>query len=284
MTVAANYVQRIERALATLEVGARTGDWPGLAQLAEAAAMSEFHFHRIYRLMTGETPQQTLARARIGGSLPELRGPDGIMGATGASAYASSQSYARALKSLTGATPSQLRADPELLAQVAEALMQPVDGGKDMAIEITELAPLTLVARHTIGDYKALNLGYHALFEGVLAQIAPQQITGLYGVPHDDPRDIPPADCRFDCAITTAVSVEPSGELQMLERPGGPALRLRIPGDYDRVHAAIDHLYRLAIALDLELADSLPLNFYHADPETTPEEELLTDIHLMLQE
>ncbi|WFL78385.1 AraC family transcriptional regulator [Altererythrobacter arenosus] len=284
MATAADYTRRIERALARIETGAASGDWPGLAELAEAAAMSEFHFHRIYRLLTGETPQQTLSRARLGGSLPALQGSAGIMAATERSAYATSQSYARALKALTGATPSELRADRALFDEVVEGLMRPVDDAHELTIEIAELSPLRLVATRAVGDYKDLNLGYYRLFDLLLEQIAPEQVTGLYGVPHDDPRHTPAQDCRFDCAVTTSAEVTLAGELTQIEVGGGPSLMLRIPGDYDKVHAALDHLYRVAIALELELAPVQPVNYYHHDPEEVPVEELVTDIHLMLAE
>lgn len=284
MAVAANYSARIERALARIVEGAATKDWPDLSQLAEAAAMSEFHFHRIYRLLTGETPQKTLSRARLGGSLPALRGVDGVMAATEHSDYSSSQSYARALKALTGATPTQLRDNPALFNEVVDAVMRPVEGGSELAIEITELSPLRLVAVRAVGDYEQLNLGYYRLFDLVLAQIAPEQVTGLYGIPYDDPRDTPAQDCRFDCAISTSTEVEPQGDLCAVKTAGGPALKLRIPGDYNLVHSALDHLYRVAIALDLELDEAQPLNFYHHDPEEVPVDQLVTDIHLMLAE
>ncbi|WP_394730465.1 GyrI-like domain-containing protein [Altererythrobacter sp. GH1-8] len=284
MTVAANYTQRIGHALSAIEAGAQSGDWPDLSAWAEAAAMSEFHFHRTYRLLTGETPQHTLTRARIGSSLPELMGPQGIMGATGASAYGSSQSYARALKALTGATPSQLRVDSALFDEVARQVMQASDAGGVIAIEITQLNPLKLVAAEAVGDYKDLNHGFHHLFDLVMAQIAPEDITGLYGVPYDDPRDVPAQACRFDCAVSTAASVEPRGDLKALGIDGGHALRLRHKGDYDFVHNALDDLYRLAIVLDLELAEVNPLHFYHSDPEEVAEEDLIADVHLMLKE
>nr|WP_217497718.1 AraC family transcriptional regulator [Lysobacter enzymogenes] len=38
---------------------------PELGRLAEAAAFSPFHFHRVYRAMTGETTGQTVARLRL---------------------------------------------------------------------------------------------------------------------------------------------------------------------------------------------------------------------------
>ncbi len=284
MTVAANYRERIGRALQAIEEGAERGDWPDLSTLAEAAAMSEFHFHRIYRLLTGETPQSTLTRARIGGSLPELKGAEGIMGATGASAYGSSQSYARAVKALTGATPSQLQSDPELFDAVVERVMQPAAEAGTIAIEITQLSPLKLVAAHAVGDYEDLNHGFDHLFELVMEQVAPDAITGLYGVPYDDPRDVPAEACRFDCAVSTAAPVEPRGELKSLELSGGHALRLRHEGNYDFIHNALDDLYRVVIALDLELADNNPLHFYHSDPEEVAEADLVADVHLMLKE
>lgn len=284
MTVAANYQHRIERALSAIEAGAQSGEWPDLAALAEAAAMSEFHFHRIYRLMTGETPQQTLSRARIGGSLPELKGEGGIMAATGASAYGTSQSYARAVKSLTGATPSQLRDDPARFDEVVAEIMKPIDDTSVLGIEITQLTPIKLVAARAVGDYKDLNHGYYNLFDLVLEQIAEEEVTGLYGIPYDDPREVPAEACRFDCAVTTSAEVEPRGDLEAITINGGSAITLKHRGDYDDVHAALDHLYRVAIALDLEIADEQPLNFYHSDPENTAVEDLVADIHLMLKE
>lgn len=286
MAPPARYLERIERALALIEQ-ADDARWPAVADLAGAAAMSEFHFHRIFRLLTGETPQQTLARARLGASLPSLAGADGIAGATEASRYATSQAYARALKALTGATPSELRADPERLAQATEAIVRPaVEAAGDPPVEvaIVALEPLRLVAMRREGDYKRLDTGYHALFERVMAFIEPEQVTGLYGVPHDDPRFVAAEDCRFDCSVTTSAAVPAGAGLRMLDIPGGSWLRLRIPGDYDRVHAALDHLYRLVLALDLPLAGDLPLNYYHFDPDEVAEDELLTDIHLKLQE
>ena len=45
------YATRIERAIALLERSLVKGDVPSLADLAAEAAMSEYHFHRIFRLM-----------------------------------------------------------------------------------------------------------------------------------------------------------------------------------------------------------------------------------------
>jgi AraC family transcriptional regulator len=284
MAQRANYTGRITRVLTLIERAAQTGDWPDLAALASAAALSEFHFHRIYRLMAGETPQQTLARARLGGSLPVLAGPEGIAGATATGAYATSQAYARALKALTGATPSQLRNNPDQFAAVAEAIARPTapDGTAPLAISIVTLEPLRLMAVERSGPLDSLNAGYGLLFDMLLQQISPEEVTGLYGIPRHDPRSTPPEEFGFACAVSTAVPVAEAGDLQAIDLPGGTSLCLKLSGDYDNAHAAIDQLYQIAVALDLVLAGDLPLFAYHHDPDEVPESELLADLHLLL--
>ena len=51
----ARYAERIERAIALLERNASAGGTTSIDELASAAALSPYHFHRIFRLMTGET-------------------------------------------------------------------------------------------------------------------------------------------------------------------------------------------------------------------------------------
>ena len=62
-TTRLDYGRRIARAMA--RIAADPARAPSLEELAEAAAFSPFHFHRIYRELTGETPAETLARERL---------------------------------------------------------------------------------------------------------------------------------------------------------------------------------------------------------------------------
>lgn len=279
-----SYAERIERAVAVLERGAAAGELPDIATLADAAALSPFHFHRVFRLMTGETIGEAVTRVRLGGSLPELAGLDGIRAAAARSGYATTQSYARAMKAAAGATPSQLRADTLLRERVGDALRSPAGrGSAPLSVEIVAFEPVRLLALRNVGDYAELNRGYQQLFDLLLQQIAPEDVTGLWGIPHDDPRFVPAAECRFDCAVSTSGGGGPRDGIVQIDLPAGPCLRLRVPGDYDRVHGALDELYRVAIAEDLPISAASPVNYYHSDPEEVPEEDLLADIHLMLE-
>jgi transcriptional regulator GlxA family with amidase domain len=55
--------RRFERAASLLS--GRLDDPPSLAELASAAAVSPFHFHRIWRALTRETVGQTVLRLRM---------------------------------------------------------------------------------------------------------------------------------------------------------------------------------------------------------------------------
>ena len=99
------YADKIDRVIAHLEQ-AEDAD---LDQLASVAALSPHHFHRIYRLMTGENVAETVQRVRLGRSVPELQDESvTITAAAGASGFSTSQSFARAFPRRT-AQDSHLR-------------------------------------------------------------------------------------------------------------------------------------------------------------------------------
>lgn len=152
------------------------------------------------------------------------------------------------------------------------------------ALEITieSLMPLRLAVLRNIGDYSELNQGFGLLFERLMEHLTPEDITGLYGIPYDDPREVAAQQCRFDCAVTTLQDV-PTGD-GVLEAliTGGIALRMSHAGDYDHIHPAIDELYREAVLANLPIADRPLLIHYLDDPEEVPVDGLRAHVHLSL--
>lgn len=276
----ARYAERIERAIACIEQDTAAGTPPDLARLAAAAAMSEYHFHRVFRLMTGEAVGAAIARVRIAGSLPALV-QGGVGAGTGQSGYATDQAYARALKARTGVSPAALARDPEGAAEVAARLsVPPGDEGTAMRIEIVDLAPLRLLAVRNVGAYAELNAGYGRLFEAVLQQLDMEDLQGLWGIPHDDPREIDGADCRFDCALDTGGKGQPAGDLVELAAGGGLHARAFFTGDYDLLHDRIDGLYAELIAADVPVGEGPLLIAYLDDPEEVSAEDQRAQVYL----
>ena len=61
-----SYRVRVERVMAHIERALAGGEGPlDLDSLAAVGCFSRFHFHRIYRVVTGETPAQTVRRLRL---------------------------------------------------------------------------------------------------------------------------------------------------------------------------------------------------------------------------
>lgn len=280
------YADRIERALQRLQQATADGDVPGLPELAAAAALSEYHFHRVFRLMTGETVGAATTRVRLGQAVHLLDRPDALKAATAASGYATPQAFTRALKQQSGATPGELRAQPDRRDAVRAALAQPQPEIADLApalrIEIVSFEPLRLLAIRNVGDYRELNSGYSHVFERVCAQMEPASILGIYGIPHDDPRFVEPALCRFDCALDTGGLGQADESLQELHLAVGDCARMPHHGDYDAIHAAIDMLYDWAISRDLLVADRPMFIHYLDDPEQVPVERLRAFAYLPL--
>lgn len=265
------YVERIARVIDFVEESIRQQRIPTLSDMAGVAALSEYHFHRIFHLMTGETPAGAVSRVRLSAALGPLELGD-LAGAVEASGYATSQALARALKERVGASPSELRADKQRLATSRSALSAPEvprsSGPAKITVEIANLMPLRLIARRHTGDFKELNAGYGLLFDSLCEQIDPGEIIGIYGIPWDDPRFIAASDCRFDCAFEIVDPHRVTGALPRIEIAAGQCAGLRHLGNHDDIHSRIDDLYTWAVQEGRRIANRPLFIQYLDDPES----------------
>ena len=285
----ASYADRIERALDHLVERLTVGDNPGLQELADQAALSAYHFHRIFRLMTGETIGEVTTRLRLAASVSRLEAGDTVTQAAAASGYATSQSYARALHKHSGSSATMLLSEPGALRELKARLRvgtreRPEDKTPiPIALEITTTEPLRLLAIRNIGDYAELNTTYTALFDAVLKQVSPEHVNGIYGIPYDDPISVTADDCRCDCGLHTAGAGQPDGPLFELILPGGTYARIRHQGNYDAVYLTIDLAYsQIFKQREWTFADQPVFIHYWDDPEEMSEAELRANVFIPL--
>ena len=275
----ASYFERIRRAVALIEGRLADGEAPSLEELAEAAVMSKFHFHRVFRILTGETCNQTVKRLRLARGAGGLA--DGTQTVTDAAldaGYATSQAFAKAVRAETGQTASSLKRDPDKLAQVIEKFSVPEIAGAEapeVSVELVSLDPFEVVAIRTEGIYPDLNATYHRLFEIAGGQ---QNVAAIIGIPQGDIDAGDIGERAFDCALRlgSMPQVLPD-DANRLEVRAGKALWLRHRGGYDGLQGSVDRLYGAAIGLGAGLADRPCLYHYLDDPEETPERQLRTD-------
>jgi AraC family transcriptional regulator len=100
----------LTRALALVEE--RLAEPLRLGDLAAAAGLSPFHFARVFRAQTGETPAQHLMRRRVDRAVALIRETRRPLAEIAAATGFSSQAHmARRVRAATGATPGGVRRD-----------------------------------------------------------------------------------------------------------------------------------------------------------------------------
>ncbi len=103
---ASRHVAAIERACALL----RTSETiPSLGELADAARISRFHFHRVFKQITGATPRDYARTHRLGRFAEKLEAGQPVTEAIYASGFGSSSRAYEAAPAALGMTPGARR-------------------------------------------------------------------------------------------------------------------------------------------------------------------------------
>lgn len=245
-----------------------------LAQLANAAALSPFHFHRVWRAVVGEPIMETVRRLRLERAAHQLATTDlSITQIALQSGFASSQSFAHTFRHVLGRTPSEVRAG-------GTHIISPRPGPAHdaaLAVEIVSLDPFTIVAKRHHGPYTTQKLAaaFGAVWAWANAEHLISRFRGIYGVP------IEAEEIRYDAGFDFGPDVPSGVGLHQVALGGGPAARVRVLGSYAGLDAAEDYLYGTWFPTsDRELADAPLFHHFHNDPDVTPETDLVTDIYL----
>src|SRR5215510_7392392 len=108
-TAAAAYADRLERVFTWLAT--HLDDAIDLARLADVAALSPYHFHRVYRAVQGETVTDTVRRLRLHRAAVELiTGELPVARIATRAGYGSQEAFTRAFKAAYAVPPARYRA------------------------------------------------------------------------------------------------------------------------------------------------------------------------------
>lgn len=279
----ADYSARIARAVALIEKTVEGEAPPPLADLAAAAALSPYHFNRIFRLTTGETVGAVCQRLRLARSLHALIDTEiSITEASAGAGYATSQAYGRALQRAVGASASELRTNSVSAMRATAMLSRRTDTSAPLSIEVVSIEPFQALAIRRQGPYENLDSGFDELFAHAFSHAEPDDLLGIWCVPLDDEFSVSGDRALYDCAVTVAGTPRPSSNATLITLGGFQALAAEHTGSYDAAYDALDQLYHTALTGQLELADIPPLIRFHDQPDEKPEEELKAVIYLPL--
>jgi len=272
------YAARMERVAAFI---AANLDAPlDFNRLAEVACFSPYHFHRLYRLTMGETPDQTVRRLRLNRAAGNLTRGDGTLAHIARQAgYGSPEAFSRAFANAYGEPPSRFRA--RRVAPLHPPGRPEFQTMYD--VTITDFPGVRLAGLAHLGDYQAIG----GTFERLLAWAVPQGLvsphTRSFGVFYDDPDTTPAPSLRAFAGVDVASDFVPPEGVQTVELAAGPVALLRHQGPYADLETAYRHLYGVWLPQSgREPADRPPFEEYLNDCKTLPAAEWLTAIHLPL--
>lgn len=270
-----------------------------LEELARVAHFSPYHFHRVFRGMTGESVQKHVRRLRLERAAHRLKfSEQAVTQIAFEAGYEAHEAFTRAFRAMFAESPTAFRekrkavvcesvpSGVHYLAEGELASFAAMDYGEPrMEITIKRLDPVRVVFARHVGPYDQVGGTWGMLYcwagpRGLLRSKAT-----AFGVAYDDP-DVTPADrIRYDACITVDTLVEPEGEVGLQQVGGGDYAVGRHVGPYSDLPKSYARIFGEWLSQSGREARSAPaLEFYRNDPTSTPPEKLITDIHIPLDD
>lgn len=250
-----------------------------LERLAEVACFSPYHFHRIYRSITGETVADTIRRLRLHRAAGELaRSAYPIERIARRAGYGSVEAFTRAFGSDHGEPPGAFRA--------RFTSFQPFGNGDDIVIpvEIRHFDGIHLATLEHRGNYQEIGrrfdqLGSWAASRGLFSK--PRRMIGIY---YDDPGSIPEAQLRSEAGIEVEADTPLSDGIVLRRIPAGCVATILYKGPYTGLEDVYRQLYQDWLPRSGEEASDQPVfEQYLNNPREVPPSELLTEVNLPLK-
>jgi len=239
--------------------------------LAAVAHLSSFHFHRIYRAITGESVAMTVRRVRLARAAHQLaRSADSVTSIALDVGYDSPQTFARAFRSFTGISPS------EFLEQQRDLAPQDMDAAA--AVHVCELPSMDVLCLRHRGAIAGIAHTYRALYRALdelPSAEAPREDVGLsYGDPQEENGFAYFAGVRRGEALpaTAAAPIE----TQRIE--GGLYAAYRLVGPYALIAPSFETLFGRWLPRSGYVPDHRPALELYRSPPGTAQSGCVTDL------
>lgn len=253
-----------------------------LDALADVAAMSRFHWHRIWTAMTGETLAQTTRRVRLYRAAVMLVREDVPVAEIAARCgYPDRASFARAFRDTMGVTPGHYRTEGRAIPPL---WLNRKETGVTHDVKVTTEAPRRVAGIAHAGDYQQISRAFEALGATLGARGGWPQARGMVGVFYHDPRNVPEPDLRAHAGAVMPEEFAITDPLEEVRLQGGDHAVLRFRGPYAGLQSAYDYFLGPWLAQSgRDPAESPCFEVYLNSPMEVAPEALLTDIYLPLR-
>ncbi|HEX2877638.1 MAG TPA: helix-turn-helix domain-containing protein [Polyangiaceae bacterium] len=247
------YLERIRRGVDYVET--KLDEDVALSDVAKAAGVSQWHFQRIFKALTGETLKTYIRSRRLAASLDRLLTTElRVLDIALMAGFESQEAFARAFKVAFGLTPQQYRGmrDKSLFLRKPrfdEHYLQQLARNDALTPELYDQKPLLLVGLRTLFysvDSEKNNIGelLPPLWNAFLERLShiPNKVPGVcYGIVRQEAADS--ERLEYHAAIeVTSVGVLPAG-LVSVEVPAGRYARFEHRGRASGIDHTVSYAY-----------------------------------------
>ena len=248
------YSQRIDRVIDHLRGNLHRP--VKLAELANVACFSEFHFHRIFTAISGETLNNFTNRLRLEKAARLLRySEQSLTDIALDCGFSSSATFSRAFRSGYDTSPSQFRKSGEIKkSKIRKELFPEDEYGLDMsAAEKKAVFPVRLIdlPERQVAYIRVTNAfemervlaALKTVIEWAKSQDLFSQGT-LFGMTVDDPHVTPKHLYRYEVCLASALPFKCAEGMSRLRMSAMRYAAIKVSGDIHKVATAWDYLYR----------------------------------------
>jgi AraC family transcriptional regulator len=249
-----NYAQRIDRVIDYLRGNLHRP--VKLAELANVACFSEFHFHRIFTAVSGETLNNFTTRLRLEKAARLLRySQQSLTDIAFDCGFSSSATFSRAFRSGYDTSPSQFRKNGEIKKSKIHKELFPEDAyGLPMSAEEKKAAfavRLIDIPERQVAYVRVTNAfemdrvlaALKTLIEWAKSQNIFSQ-GSLFGMTVDDPHVTPAHLYRYEVCLASYLPFQCMEGVSKLKMPAMRYAAIKVSGDIHKVATAWDYLYR----------------------------------------
>jgi len=227
-----------------------------LEELAKVACFSEFHFHRIFGAVSGETLNNFTNRLRLEKAARLLRySEQSLTNIALDCGFSSSATFSRAFRSGYDTSPSKFRKSGEIKkSKICKELFPEDAYGLPMNAEEKRAAfPVRLIdiPERQVAYIRLTNAfeldRVLAALKTVIEWAKSQDIFSqavLFGMTVDDPHVTPKHLYRYEVCLASSLPFECREGMSKLKMPAMRYAAIKVSGDIHKVATAWDYLYR----------------------------------------
>jgi AraC family transcriptional regulator len=248
------YAERIDRVIDYLRANLHRP--VKLAELADVACFSEFHFHRIFTAVSGETLNNFTNRLRLEKAARLLRySEQSVTDIALDCGFSSSATFSRAFRSGYETSPSEFRRSGEIKkSKIRKELFPKDEYGLSMSAEEKRAAfPVRLIEipERQVAYIRVTNAfdmdRVLAALRTLIAWAKSQDVFSrgiLFGMSVDDPHVTPKHLYRYEVCLASSSPFECMEGMSKLKMPAMRYAAIKVSGDIHKVATAWDYLYR----------------------------------------